>query len=184
MSSKQKATSSSRASDVREKATDKLDVKEFRDRFCIPNGVIVELLNGGAPLPSAGVVQGVPAFYPDSSRLHSPQHRPGADGMQHYKHVVQPRPHAAGVFFVYSLKKVKMTSSACPLTCPPSIGDGAARLDERRGEGTRGGPRWMGGVLRASGEALLSKLLFSDSGSGKKGPPRGLGGKGVFCLSQ
>ncbi|RVX14160.1 hypothetical protein CK203_011366 [Vitis vinifera] len=45
MSSKQKATSSARASDVREKATDKLDVKEFRDRFCIPNGVIVELLN-------------------------------------------------------------------------------------------------------------------------------------------
>ena len=45
MSSKRKATSSSRASDVREKATDKLDVKEFRDRFCIPNGVIVELLN-------------------------------------------------------------------------------------------------------------------------------------------
>nr|CAN66182.1 hypothetical protein VITISV_025182 [Vitis vinifera] len=45
MSSKKKTTSSSRASDVREKATDKLDVKEFRDRFCIPNGVIVELLN-------------------------------------------------------------------------------------------------------------------------------------------
>ncbi|RVX20037.1 hypothetical protein CK203_004757 [Vitis vinifera] len=45
MSSKKKATSSSRASDVREKVTDKLDVKEFRDRFCIPNGVIVELLN-------------------------------------------------------------------------------------------------------------------------------------------
>ena len=45
MSSKKKATSSSRASDVREKATDKLDVKEFRDLFCIPNGVIVELLN-------------------------------------------------------------------------------------------------------------------------------------------
>nr|CAN78285.1 hypothetical protein VITISV_000423 [Vitis vinifera] len=45
MSSKKKTVSSSRAGDVREKATDKLDVKEFRDRFCIPNGVIVELLN-------------------------------------------------------------------------------------------------------------------------------------------
>ncbi|RVW32252.1 hypothetical protein CK203_078947 [Vitis vinifera] len=31
--------------DAREKTTDKLDVKEFQDRFCIPNGVIVELLN-------------------------------------------------------------------------------------------------------------------------------------------
>ena len=45
MSSKKKTVSSSRAGDVREKATDKLDVKEFWDRFCIPNGVIVELLN-------------------------------------------------------------------------------------------------------------------------------------------
>ncbi|RVX02382.1 Transketolase, chloroplastic [Vitis vinifera] len=34
------------AGDAREKSTDKLSVKEFRDRFCIPNGVIVEFLNG------------------------------------------------------------------------------------------------------------------------------------------
>ena len=53
MSSKKKTVSSSRAGDVREKATDKLDVKEFRDRFCIPNGVIVELLNDEeVPVPT------------------------------------------------------------------------------------------------------------------------------------
>ena len=46
MSSKQKATSSVRAGDAHGKSTDKLSVKEFRDRFCIPNGVIVEFLNG------------------------------------------------------------------------------------------------------------------------------------------
>ena len=40
-----KTVSSARASEAREKATDKLDVKEFQDRFCIPNGVSVELLN-------------------------------------------------------------------------------------------------------------------------------------------
>ena len=40
-----KTVSSARASEAREKATDKLDVKEFRDRFCIPNGVSIELLN-------------------------------------------------------------------------------------------------------------------------------------------
>ena len=45
MSSKKKTVSSTRVGDAREKATDKLDVKEYRDRFCIPNGVIVELLN-------------------------------------------------------------------------------------------------------------------------------------------
>ncbi|RVW70764.1 hypothetical protein CK203_058071 [Vitis vinifera] len=46
MSSKKKTVSSSRAGDAYEKSTDKLSVKEFRDRFCIPNSVIVEFLNG------------------------------------------------------------------------------------------------------------------------------------------
>ena len=46
MSSKKKAASSARVGDAHEKSTDKLSVKEFRDRFCIPNGVIVEFLNG------------------------------------------------------------------------------------------------------------------------------------------
>ena len=45
MSSKKKAVPSVRAGDAHEKSTDKLSVKEFRDRFCIPNGVIVEFLN-------------------------------------------------------------------------------------------------------------------------------------------
>ncbi|RVX18015.1 hypothetical protein CK203_004143 [Vitis vinifera] len=46
MSAKNKSISSVRADDAHEKPTDKLSVKEFRDRFCIPNGVIVEFLNG------------------------------------------------------------------------------------------------------------------------------------------
>ena len=45
MSASKKAVSSVRAGDVHEKSTDKLSVKEFRDRFCIPNGVIVEFLD-------------------------------------------------------------------------------------------------------------------------------------------
>ena len=46
MSSKQKATSSARVGDAHGKSTDKLSVKKFLDIFCIPNGVIVEFLNG------------------------------------------------------------------------------------------------------------------------------------------
>ena len=46
MSAKKKAVSSVRASDAREKPTDNLSVKEFRNRFCISNGVIVKFLNG------------------------------------------------------------------------------------------------------------------------------------------
>ena len=47
-----KTVSSSRASKVRGKAIDKLDAKEFRERFCIPNGVAIELLNGRVLVPS------------------------------------------------------------------------------------------------------------------------------------
>ena len=52
MSAKKKAVSSVRASDAREKSIDKLNAKEFRDRFCVPNGVIVELLNEEELVPT------------------------------------------------------------------------------------------------------------------------------------
>ncbi|RVX18925.1 hypothetical protein CK203_006881 [Vitis vinifera] len=47
-----KTVSSSRASEVSGKAIDKLDAKEFRERFCIPNSVAIELLNGRVLVPS------------------------------------------------------------------------------------------------------------------------------------
>ena len=47
MSANKEATSSSSSGDAHaEKYVDKLSVKEFRERFCIPNGVFVELVNG------------------------------------------------------------------------------------------------------------------------------------------
>ncbi|RVW76096.1 hypothetical protein CK203_049157 [Vitis vinifera] len=58
MSSKNKSTSSVRAGDVHEKPIDKLSVKEFRDRFCIPNGVIVEFLNEGEDVVSTEKAEG------------------------------------------------------------------------------------------------------------------------------
>ncbi|RVX03196.1 hypothetical protein CK203_016787 [Vitis vinifera] len=74
------------------------------------NNVILftkEQFNAGAPVPSAGVVQGIPPLLSDSTHLHSSQPCPGADGMQHHQHAVQPRPYATGIVFVYSLKKAK-----------------------------------------------------------------------------
>ena len=47
-----KTVSSSGASEVRGKAIDKLDAKEFREWFCIPNNVTIELLNGRILVPS------------------------------------------------------------------------------------------------------------------------------------
>ena len=58
MSAKKKSTSSVRVGDVHEKPTDKLSVKEFRDRFCIPNGVIVEFLNEGEDVVSTEKAEG------------------------------------------------------------------------------------------------------------------------------
>ncbi|RVW75917.1 hypothetical protein CK203_051834 [Vitis vinifera] len=47
MSANKEATSSSSSGDAHaEKSVDKLSVKEFRERFCIPNGVFVELVDG------------------------------------------------------------------------------------------------------------------------------------------
>ena len=46
MSTNKEATSSGSSDDAHEKSVDKLSVKEFRERFCIPNGVSVELIDG------------------------------------------------------------------------------------------------------------------------------------------
>ncbi|KAL6350314.1 hypothetical protein AAG906_004263 [Vitis piasezkii] len=49
MSANKEATSSSSSGDAHaEKSVDKLNVREFRERFCIPNGVSVELTDGEA----------------------------------------------------------------------------------------------------------------------------------------
>ena len=49
MSTTQEATSFGSSEGARaEKSIDKLSVKEFRERFCIPNGVLVEFLDGEA----------------------------------------------------------------------------------------------------------------------------------------
>ena len=47
-----KTASSSRASEGRGKAIDKPDEKEFRERFCIPDNVTVELLDARVLVPS------------------------------------------------------------------------------------------------------------------------------------
>ena len=47
MSANKEVAPSGSSEDARaEKSVDKLSVKEFRERFCIPNGVLLEFLNG------------------------------------------------------------------------------------------------------------------------------------------
>ena len=47
-----KTVSSARVSEAGEKAIDKLDVNEFRERFSIPNGVYIDLVNEEAAMPT------------------------------------------------------------------------------------------------------------------------------------
>ena len=122
MSTNKKATSSSSFGDARaEKSLDKLTVRKFSERFYIPNGVLVGLMDGEvttteksednaiffykgaiqcwAPVPTPVAVQGISSLHPDSSGLHPSKRGPGANGMQHSKHVVQSRPLAVGGSF-------------------------------------------------------------------------------------
>ena len=46
MSANKEATSSGPSDDAHEKSVDKLSVKQFYECFCIPNGVLVELMDG------------------------------------------------------------------------------------------------------------------------------------------
>ncbi|RVW94807.1 hypothetical protein CK203_029879 [Vitis vinifera] len=131
----------------------------------------------------ASVAHGIPPFHQDSTRLHPSQYYPGADGMQHHQHAVQPRLTMLEVFFVYSLKKAKIDIFSLSAHLPSL--QLVTELPTRRREGQRDGDGsgCVGGV-ETSDEALLSKLFLSDSGSGKRAT-RGLGGNGVFaCLSK
>ncbi|RVW84286.1 hypothetical protein CK203_036597 [Vitis vinifera] len=157
MSSKKKIVSSTRVGDAREKATNKLDVKEFRDRFCIPNGVIVELLNDEEVFVPTEKAQKDTIIF-SKEQFNAGLRFPLPVLFKEFLHFTQIPP-----AFIHPNIVRHVRSPALP-----SIGDGAAGLDEGRCEGTRGGPGCMGGV-EASGEALLSKLLLSDSGSGKEG---------------
>ena len=117
MSANKETTSSSSSGDAHaEKSVDKLNVREFRERFFIPNGVSVELMDGEA-VPTekaednaicftkeqfnAGLRFPLPSLFnsslhPDSSGLYSSQHGPSADGVQHSGHAIQSGSLTAG----------------------------------------------------------------------------------------
>ncbi|RVW68691.1 hypothetical protein CK203_056072 [Vitis vinifera] len=168
-----KTVSSSRASEVRGKAIDKLDAKEFRERFCIPNNVAIELLNGRVLVPSEKAEEKTIIF--SKEQFNAGLRFPLPALFKEFLHFTQIPP----VFIHPNIVRHVRTPAL------PPTGDGAARFDKGRGDGTRGGPGCMGGAFGASGEAFLPNYSLVVPGrSGIEGPPCGLGGKGVFWLSQ
>ncbi|RVW34093.1 hypothetical protein CK203_084351 [Vitis vinifera] len=157
-----KTVSSSRASEVRGKAIDKLDAKEFWERFSEERTIIFfeGTIQRGAPVSSAGVVQGVPPFHPDSTRLYSPQHRPGADGMQHRKNdIFSMSAHLPSLQLVTEL--------------PDSTKGGATGHVVVRGA-------WAGLLEHPARPFTPNYSLEVPGRSGIEGPPCGLGGKASF----
>ncbi|RVX21396.1 hypothetical protein CK203_001986 [Vitis vinifera] len=159
-----KTVSSVRVSEAGEKAIDKLNAKEFRERFRIPHDVLIDLVNEEAAILLRKVektlsssqrnnsTRGSGSLCQPCSRNSSTSLRfhpssfiptcPGADGMQHYQHAVQPRPYATGI------------------NC---------QIRQREGEGAGGSLGWMGGAIAASVEAFFSELYLKNPGFGMRG---------------
>ncbi|RVX20481.1 hypothetical protein CK203_002919 [Vitis vinifera] len=140
-----KTTSSSRASEVRGKAIDKLDAKEFRERFCIPDNVAVELLNGRVLVPFEKAEERTMIF--SKEQFNAGLRFPLPPLFKEFLHFTQIPP----VFIHPTLSVKNDIQHVCTPALPPT-GDGAARFDKGRGDGTRGGPGCMGGAFGASGE--------------------------------
>ncbi|RVW75854.1 hypothetical protein CK203_055078 [Vitis vinifera] len=161
-----KTVSSVRVSEAGEKAIDKLNAKEFRERFRIPHDVLIDLVNEEAAIPTekggknailftkeqfnAGLrfplpafVQGIPPLLSDSTHLHSSQPCPGADGMQHYQHAVQPRPYATGIVLCLFPEESKNDIFSVSAHLPSlQMVTELPRFDKGRGEGGW----WQSGV--------------------------------------
>ncbi|RVW71383.1 hypothetical protein CK203_060945 [Vitis vinifera] len=166
-----KTVSSVRVSEAGEKAIDKLNAKEFRERFRIPHDVLIDLVNEEAAIPLRKVEKTLSSSQRNNSTrgsgsLCQPCSRNSSTSL---------RFHPSS--FIPTLSgKQRMISSVCPLTCLPSNGDRTARFDKGRGEGAGGSLGWMGGAIAASVEAFFSELYLTNPG-----PPCGLGGKASFA---
>ncbi|RVW72783.1 hypothetical protein CK203_049195 [Vitis vinifera] len=128
-----------RVSEAGEKAIDKLDVEEFRERFCIPNGVSIDLVNEEAAMPTEKGEENVILF--TKEQFNAGLRFPLPALFKEFLHFSQIPP----IFIHPNLVRCVRAPAL------PSNGDRAARFDKGRGEGAGGGPGCMGGAIeRAS----------------------------------
>ncbi|RVW72061.1 hypothetical protein CK203_054048 [Vitis vinifera] len=195
MSANKEATSSGSSGDAQvEKSVDKLSMKEFRERFCIPNGVLVELMDEEAMSTEKSEDHAI-VFTKEqfNARLRFPL----PSLFKEFLHFTQIPPayihrnivwvlmgcsifsllfnldlSLLEVLFVYSSRREKMIFLAWLPTCLPSTGDWVARLDEGRSEGTCVGLRCLGCL----GEAIFPKPFV---GPGQEGSRSRVGRKSV-----
>ncbi|RVW47958.1 hypothetical protein CK203_096807 [Vitis vinifera] len=129
-----KTISSARVSEAGEKAIDKLDVKEFWERFCIPNDVYINLVNEEADMPTEKGEENVILF--TKEQFNAGLRFPLSALFKEFLHFSQIPP----IFIHPNLVRCVRAPAL------PSSGDRAARFDKGRGEGAGGGPGWMAGL--------------------------------------
>ncbi|RVX09921.1 hypothetical protein CK203_012990 [Vitis vinifera] len=144
-----KTVSSAWVSEAGEKAIDKLDVNEFRERFFIPNA---------APVPSADVVQGIPPLLQIPPIFIHPNLVRVLMGCSIINMLYSLDLTLLEVFFVYSLKKAKNDIFSLSAHLPslqmvtelPDSTKGGAKGLVASGVGIQGPPCGLGGkgVLR------------------------------------
>ncbi|RVX22447.1 hypothetical protein CK203_012640 [Vitis vinifera] len=134
-----KTVSSVRVSEASEKAIDKLNAKEFRERFLIPHDVLIDLVNEEAAMPTE---------------------KGGKNAILFTKEQFN-----AGLRFPLPalFKEFLHFSQIPPSLFTPTL-SGTARFDKGRGEGAGGSLGWMGGAIAASVEAFFSELYLKIPG--------------------
>ncbi|RVW65448.1 hypothetical protein CK203_022166 [Vitis vinifera] len=152
-----KTVSSVRVSEASEKAIDKLNAKEFRERFRIPHDVLIDLVNEEAAMPTEKGGKNVILF--TKEQFNAGLRFPLPALFKEFLHFSQIPP----IFIHPNLVRCVRAPAL------PSNGNRAARFDKGRGEGAGGSPGWMGGAIAASVEAFFSKLYLKNSGSGMRG---------------
>ncbi|RVW67701.1 hypothetical protein CK203_063382 [Vitis vinifera] len=181
-----KAVSSVRVSEASEKAIDKLNAKEFRERFRIPHDVLIDLVNEEAAMPTekggknailftkerfnAGLRFPLPALFKEF--LHFSQIPPifihpnlvrVLMGCSIINMLYSLDLTLLELFFVYSLKKAKNDIFSVSAHLP------SLQMVTELPDSTKGGAKgwwqsgWMGGAIAASVEAFFSELYLKNS---------------------
>ncbi|RVW98439.1 hypothetical protein CK203_026753 [Vitis vinifera] len=164
-----KTVSSSRASEVRGKAIDKLDAKEFRERFCIPNNVAIELLNGRVLVPSEKQKKKL-----SSSRTRNSTRGSGSLCRRCSRSSsTSPRFHPSSFIPTLSGMSAHLPSLQLVTELPDSTKGGATGHVVVRGA-------WAGLLEHPARPFSPNYSLVVPGRSGIEGTPCGLGGKGVF----
>ncbi|RVW32735.1 hypothetical protein CK203_086313 [Vitis vinifera] len=153
-----KTVSSVRVSEASEKAIDKLNAKEFRERFLIPHDVLIDLVNEEAAMPTEK--GGKNAILFTKEQFNAGLRFPLPALFKEFLHFSQIPPS-----YSPNLVRVLMGCSIINMLYSLDLRYWkTARFDKGRGEGAGGSLGWMGGAIAASVEAFFSELYLKIPG--------------------